>query len=324
MRIKLWKRTCAFLLTVCVLMTMMPVTAWALTLEEIQSPESDWKLFGEARLIKNSDLQARMYTRTDPGTWAAEYALVIEKQPVASENGNFSIPDYVATSETLWGNIYETTKYVFIEDGVTSIGNNAFSNMPILEQVTVEDPSDLTRIGDSAFANDRYLTISEKGSGGRVLSLPNVTEIGERAFLNCTSMGSNGASLVLGSNLASVGKQAFYDTNIKNITFTDLADETSLTIGENAFAHNDIESIKLPEGLTKIGNSAFAYNRFTGSLVIPDSVTSIGDNAFFVSSDNKNQTLTELTLGKNLVHVGESAFRNYMQLATVNVLTTKN
>lgn len=149
-----------------------------------------------------------------------------------------------------------------------------------------------------------------------------MTTIGDGAFLNCTSMGSNGASLVLGSNLASVGKQAFYDTNIKNITFTDLADETPLTIGENAFAHNDIESITLPEGLTEIGNSAFAYNRFTGSLVIPDSVTSIGDNAFFVSSDNKNQTLTELTLGKNLKHVGQSAFRNYMKLATVNVLTT--
>ena len=37
MRKNLWKRTCAFLLTVCMLMTMMPVTAWALTLEEIEA-----------------------------------------------------------------------------------------------------------------------------------------------------------------------------------------------------------------------------------------------------------------------------------------------
>lgn len=294
----------------------------ALTMEEILGNESEWTQFGGIRDIPDSDLQACMYMKTNEVTWAAEYALVVEKKNNAPENGNFAIPDYDAVSETLWGEIYETTKYVFIGDGVTAIGDNAFCNMPILEQVTVEEPSALTRIGDAAFANDRYLTISEKDGGERVLSLPNVTEIGEQAFLNCTSMGSNEASLVLGSQLASVGKQAFYDTNISNITFTDLAEGTTLTIGENAFAHNDIESITLPEGLTEIGNSAFAYNRFTGSLVIPDSVTSIGDNAFFVSSDNKNQTLTELTLGKNLAHVGQSAFRNYMKLATVNVLTT--
>ena len=308
---RLRKRMLSILLVLAMAFSLMPSTALAVA--EVDG----WDEMNTHQLEEVTVTEYRKTFDID-GYKQDRYMLVIS--PVQKSDGE--LPDYEANSERPWDKNAELVSAIYIEDGVTEIGNHNFADMPLLETVTVEDSSDLTRIGDSAFANDRYLTISEKDDGERVLSLPNVTEIGEQAFLNCTSMGSNEASLVLGSQLVSVGKQAFYDTNISNITFTDLAEGTTLTIGENAFAHNDIESITLPEGLTEIGNSAFAYNRFTGSLVIPDSVTSIGDNAFFVSSDNKNQTLTELTLGKSLEHVGQSAFRNYMKLATVNVLTT--
>lgn len=308
---RLRKRMLSILLVLAMAFSLMPSTALAVA--EVDG----WDEMNTHQLEEVTVTEYRKTFDID-GYKQDRYMLVIS--PVQRSDGE--LPDYEANSERPWDKNAELVSAIYIEDGVTEIGNHNFADMPLLETVTVEDSSDLTRIGDSAFANDRYLTISEKDDGERVLSLPNVTEIGEQAFLNCTSMGSNEASLVLGSQLVSVGKQAFYDTNISNITFTDLAEGTTLTIGENAFAHNDIESITLPEGLTEIGNSAFAYNRFTGSLVIPDSVTSIGDNAFFVSSDNKNQTLTELTLGKSLEHVGQSAFRNYMKLATVNVLTT--
>lgn len=63
-------------------------------------------------------------------------------------------------------------------------------------------------------------------------------------------------------------------------------------------------SLKLEEGVTSIGDSAFVQcTGLTGDLIIPDSLTSIGTNAFMYCSG-----FTSLTLGKGLISVGQQAF----------------
>ena len=43
----------------------------------------------------------------------------------------------------------------------------------------------------------------------------------------------------------------------------------------------NVKKIVIEEGVTSIGNSAFAYCRGLISITIPDSVTSIGEWAFY-------------------------------------------
>ena len=69
-------------------------------------------------------------------------------------------------------------------------------------------------------------------------------------------------------------------------------------LGAGALANTNIESIELPDGLTYIGDSAINVNTIT-EIELPDSVEYLGDNCLPYS-----EGLTELTLPKNLKHLG--------------------
>jgi len=70
-------------------------------------------------------------------------------------------------------------------------------------------------------------------------------------------------------------------------------------IGKRAFnaeqrlINEKLTSVTIPEGVTSIGEMAFAGNRLT-SITIPNSVTSIGEKAF------ENNQLTSITIGANV------------------------
>ena len=87
--------------------------------------------------------------------------------------------------------------------------------------------------------------------------IPNsVTTMGENAF---ESLGIEELVFEKNSSLTSIGKNAFYGNNIKSI---DLQDLPLTTIGEFAFACNQIEKITLPKDQCSIGYHAFAGNNF--------------------------------------------------------------
>lgn len=76
-------------------------------------------------------------------------------------------------------------------------------------------------------------------------------------------------------------------------------------VGSYAFFADyiNLTRISLPDSLTGIGNSAFAFCGLTGSLTIPEGVTCIGAEAFRNCSG-----LTVLKLGRDLTEIGEYAF----------------
>lgn len=86
---------------------------------------------------------------------------------------------------------------------------------------------------------------------------------------------------------------------------------TLKTIGNNALWGAELDSVKLPEGLEKIGDGAFTNGMYSKveELIIPDSVTSIGKEAF------KGCTPIKIIIGANVQSLSEGAFGalNYVE-----------
>lgn len=78
-------------------------------------------------------------------------------------------------------------------------------------------------------------------------------------------------------------------------------------IGEGSFAEKGINSVVIPEGITKIKKDAFWRNNLT-EVVIPNSVTTINANAFM---SNK---IKKVNFGENLSLIGAWSFDgNYIE-----------
>ncbi len=127
---------------------------------------------------------------------------------------------------------------VVIEEGITTVGNNAFDGLTKLKNVSF--PDSLTKIGNSAFSG-----CSSSNKAWRYLSLPaNVKTIGDAAFY-----GTFFKEVVLNDGLESIGGQAFYGSNlIKTIVVP-----TSLrSIGIGAFHPGASGSTSKSHALNKV------------------------------------------------------------------------
>lgn len=100
-----------------------------------------------------------------------------------------------------------------------------------------------------------------------------VSAIDEKAFYDCDDL----QSVVIGSNVESIGYGAFYSSKVSTVTF---AEGSRLnTIATFAFYYSSITDIKLPEGVRTISNEAFNATDLK-HVDIPSTVTYLGKNAF--------------------------------------------
>lgn len=162
---------------------------------------------------------------------------------------------------------------------------------------SVELPAKLEKIGQKAFAN----------SGLTKVAFPSaLKEIGLAAF-----QANQLESVILPDSVTTVGGGAFA-TNPKLSTLILSKNLTEISAG--AFGCSDAQNymenlteLKIPEGVTKIGNNAFAGNNIK-NIVIPSTVTEIGSYAF--STKNYLKDECTLTLPEGLTKIGNRAFRN--------------
>lgn len=168
-------------------------------------------------------------------------------------SGTGDMPDYDLVYENKefvstapWCHQKDKVKKVVIEDGVTNIGDWAFSCCQNLASIII--PNSVTSIGRAAFYDCSSLTS---------ITIPNsVTSIGKDAFYYCKGL----ASITIPNSVKS----------IENSTF-------EYCIG--------LASITIPNSVTSIGEHAFYGCMGLTSITIPKSVTSIDECAFLLCSN---------------------------------------
>ena len=157
---------------------------------------------------------------------------------------------------------------------------------------------DVTKVGNSAFANKSYLLS---------VILPNsVTEIGDKAFHYCSIN-----SLKIPNGVTSIGTEALNSCgNLTSITIPD-----GLTaIAEQCFAHSGLTSIFIPENVTSIGKCAFLDCKGLTEITIPNNVTSIGNGAF-----SKCSNLVSVNSLGSITYIDEYTFFDCAKLRNVTI-----
>ena len=86
------------------------------------------------------------------------------------------------------------------------------------------------------------------------------------------------------------------------------------TIGHTAFRYSSVTSVTIPDSVTFISDSAFAYCSSLTNISIPNSVTFIGFSAF-----NSCTSLKSITLPSSLSTIQSSAFYNCGNLETIRI-----
>ena len=93
-----------------------------------------------------------------------------------------------------------------------------------------------------------------------------------------------------------------YTSNIKKKEFP----ETVVEISGGSFYYNNLESLKLPKSLKKIGDYAFSYYSKLGGINIPKGVNTIGKYIFRNCS-----CLSSISISGNINQINEHAFDRY-------------
>lgn len=199
---------------------------------------------------------------------------------------------------TPWYNYRAKILAVVIEDGVTSIGKEAFSFCSSLPSITIPN---------------------------------SVTSIGAYAFYGCSSL----PSITISNSVLTIGGNAFYETGWYNVQSDGILYLDNWLIGykgskptgeitiksgtkglaDGAFAGcSGMTSITIPNSVTIISSSAFSNCSSLISITIPNSVTCIFAEAFSGCS-----SLISITIPNSVTYIGNYAFCNCSSLTSVIV-----
>ena len=262
------KRLISLLVAVCMMITMLPLSAvTAFAADTASSTEQE---------ISVGDYKYAYTVNADGST-----ATITEfRGPVDPKNtgpydidipeklGNYTVTvlgeDSFSTDDfdsPLYDIHHTKIHSVTIPQSVTSIGKDAFAQCRALQSLTIDDAA--TSIGDWAFDECYKLTTLSLGK--------KITTIGDYAFYECRILNN----VTIPQSVTSIGDQAFgccygmdsftikdAATSIGEYAFFDCQSLTTLSLGENITTIGDdafrscykLETITLPAGLASFGN----------------------------------------------------------------------
>lgn len=216
-----------------------------------------------------------------------------------------AIADAKAGGNGLFATATEGFDSVYLPAGLQKVGAFAFQNNGLKE---VTFPSKLATIGTCAFQTNNLTSVI----------LPDtVTSLGNGAF----STNLNLERINLSKGLTEIPEAAFgcsdakhYMTNLKSI----MIPEGITKIGQRAFAGNNFSEINIPSTVTEIGKYAFSTKNYLSdpcTVNLPEGLTTIGDNAF------RNKVIAEVNLPTTVTKLYENTFRKEYSDDTQAVVT---
>ena len=288
---------------------------------EVYKSAEHWSEFTNYQPL-SSDIASG--TCGDNLTWklTEEYELIIE--------GTGDMYDY-SLETTPWYEYRESIQAITLPEGVTSIGEYAFSDCSSLTSITI--PENVASIGYSAFNGCSSLS--------SVIIPESVTSIGKLAFAWCSNLIT--ITVADGNTVydSRGGCNAIIETSSNTLITgcsTTIIPESVTGIGYGAFnGHSGLLAITIPEGVTSFGLGAFSYCNSLTNLTIPESVTSIGEQAFEGCSSltaiaipegvtsiryrsfHGCSNLIEITLPENVTSIGAQAFEGCSSLTAINI-----
>ncbi len=222
---------------------------------------------------------------------------------------------------------------VILSEELSTLGSWAFAQNTNLSDINFHEVKALKIIPDYAFTGCSMLLS---------VTIPEGVElIGKLAFYDCSRL----SEVVVANTVNMVDYAAFnftpwFQENSEEYlivgdgvlikctvhpNFIDLSGKNIKTIGATAFWNaqsegqaaeygykyaSTLENIVIPEGVTRIGTSAFAGCYYLEDVTLPSGIMEIGDHAFNIYAENvENNTKIDFSACLNLKTIGDYAFQ---------------
>lgn len=210
---------------------------------------------------------------------------------------------------------------VVIEEGITGIGMEAFSGMPVVKEIEIA--GSVNRIGEYAFEECENIE--------KIILAEGISEIGVGAFEECTNL----SDVEIPKSVEIISSGAFAETPwletkkledkvviVNDILFDATEAGTDFELPENvfyiprtAFLNADwVEKQRETEQFIIINGVLIDGQNASGDVVIPEGVKHIADAAFF-SCDK----ITSVSIPDGVESIGTSAFQQCSNLLTINI-----
>ena len=166
-------------------------------------------------------------------------------------SGSGAMAGYASASGQPWTGQRDNIKNLVVEDGVTSIGDNAFRDYTALKNVDLSKALSLTTIKTSFWGCEGLQSV-ELNEG--------LKEIGGSAFSYCTSL----KSIHIPSTVENIGGWCFQRcSGLEEVTF---AEGSQLTkIGGATFINCDgLKKITIPKSVKLIEKEGYSHGAFSG------------------------------------------------------------
>ena len=320
------KRLISLLVAVCMMITMLPlsaVTAFAADTSTVRTAIVDGYKY-EYTINTEDDTATIKYFRgpvdsegnvdsANNGPYDIDIPSELDHHPVTglgaySFSGYASASPYPHNSYQIGRNI----RSVDIPQGVTSIGDYAFSRCEKMDSLTINDAT--TSIGSWAFDECYKLTTLSLGK--------NITTIGDYAFLDCHTLDN----VTIPPSVTSIGKSAFY--RCYALTTLSLGENIE-KIGSYAFAEcGHLTNVTIPEKVKTIEPYTFGWCTSLKYITLPAGLTSFKDRlvscpAGFTKQSPKNGAIyynNDKTAAERLRDNPDDQSESYHILANRNFL----
>lgn len=223
-------------------------------------------------------------------------------------------------------------KTLILPDSLKTIEKEAFRQCAKLNDIVF--PDSVKSVGQGAFSECNALVNLKIGNGVEALGMSafngctsietveipaSVETIGERAFSACESLkefkvaSDNKNYTTLDGVLYNKNKTELISYPIGKSDVVFEIPKGVKIIGDNAFANSSLKRVVIPNTVTSIYGSAFAYNNNLDSVVIPESVTYMNGAVF-----SNCMSLTNITIPKGLKRIYAYTFTGCYSLKIVN------